>query len=109
MRVRCTPPTLKPKCGCACIGRPRSGPIEDVRDFRLAKRGDQWKVIWDETPVPNVPSQIVPVNYLRWDLVTRKRGRGVGIAQCRRSSCAHRVDECRGFRRRFRGDGRGRQ
>jgi hypothetical protein len=50
------------------------GPIEDVRDFRLAKRSDQWKVIWDEVPVPNVPSQIVPVNYLRWDLVSGSAG-----------------------------------
>src|SRR5271166_3882248 len=25
------------------------GPVEDVRDFRLAHRGDSWKVIWDET------------------------------------------------------------
>ena len=46
------------------------GPVEDVRDFNLARRGDQWKVIWNETPVPNVPAQLVPVNYLRWDLVS---------------------------------------
>jgi hypothetical protein len=50
------------------------GPVEDVRDFRLARRGDQWKVIWDETPVPNVPAQVIPVNYLRWDLVTGGAG-----------------------------------
>lgn len=46
------------------------GPMEDVRDFRLVRRGDKWKVVWDELPVPNVPSQVIPVNYLRWDLVT---------------------------------------
>ena len=46
------------------------GPVEDVRDFHLAHRGDQWKVVWDETPAPNVPAQVVPVNYLRWDLVS---------------------------------------
>jgi hypothetical protein len=46
------------------------GPVDDVRDFHLAHRGDIWKVIWDEKPVPNVPAQIVPVNYLRWDLVS---------------------------------------
>jgi hypothetical protein len=45
------------------------GPVQDVRDFRVARRGDSWKVIWDENPNPNVPAQIVPVNYLRWDLV----------------------------------------
>ena len=50
------------------------GPVEDVRDFHLVHRGDQWKVVWDEVPVPNVPSQIVPVNYLRWDLVTGSAG-----------------------------------
>ena len=46
------------------------GPVEDVRDFHLVKRGDQWKVIWDETPSPNAPAQVIPVNYLRWDLVS---------------------------------------
>ncbi len=50
------------------------GPIEDVRDFRLVHRGDQWKVVWDDVPLPNVPSQIIPVNYLRWDLVTGGAG-----------------------------------
>ncbi len=46
------------------------GPVQDVRDFHLARRGDAWKVVWDENPPPNVPAQIVPVNYLRWDLVS---------------------------------------
>lgn len=50
------------------------GPVEDVRDFHLARRGDQWKIVWDETPPPNVPAQIIPVNYLRWDLVTGTAG-----------------------------------
>jgi hypothetical protein len=50
------------------------GPIEDVRDFHLVHRGEQWKVVWDEVPVPNVPSQIIPVNYLRWDLVSGGTG-----------------------------------
>ncbi len=46
------------------------GPVEDVRDFHLTHRADSWKVVWDENPAPNVPAQIVPVNYLRWDLVS---------------------------------------
>ncbi len=50
------------------------GPLEDVRDFRLARSGDTWKVIWDEVPEPNVPAQVIPVNYLRWDLVTGSSG-----------------------------------
>jgi hypothetical protein len=54
------------------------GPVEDVRDFRLTRRGGQWKVVWDETPAPNVPAQIVPVNYLRWDLVSGTAGEDWG-------------------------------
>src|SRR5215470_18317280 len=54
------------------------GPVEDVRDFKLARRGDAWKVIWNEAPKPNVPAQIVPVNYLRWDLVTGSAGQDWG-------------------------------
>lgn len=50
------------------------GPMEDVRDFHLVRRGDKWKVVWDELPVANVPSQVIPVNYLRWDLVTGGAG-----------------------------------
>jgi hypothetical protein len=46
------------------------GPLEDVRDFHLAKVGDIWKTVWSKTDVPNVPSQIIPVTYLRWDLVS---------------------------------------
>src|SRR5579864_985306 len=50
------------------------GPIEDVRDFRLARSGEIWKVIWDQAPPPNVPAQVIPVNYLQWDLVTGGAG-----------------------------------
>ena len=50
------------------------GPVEDVRDFKLAKSGDLWKVVWDEAPRPNVPAQVIPVNYLRWDLVQGSSG-----------------------------------
>lgn len=50
------------------------GPVEDVRDFRLTKVGDKWAVIWDENPPPNVPAQIIPVNYLRWDLISGSSG-----------------------------------
>lgn len=54
------------------------GPLENVGDFKLAHRGDSWKVIWDEAPKPNVPAQIVPVNYLRWDLVSGTAGQDWG-------------------------------
>jgi hypothetical protein len=46
------------------------GPIEDVRDFHLIKEGDVWKTVWPNVQVPLVPAQVIPVTYLRWDLVT---------------------------------------
>jgi hypothetical protein len=46
------------------------GPLEDVRDFHLVRQGDVWKAVWPKIVVPNVPAQVVPVTYLRWDLVT---------------------------------------
>jgi len=46
------------------------GPLEDVRDIHLIREGDVWKAVWPKVPVPSVPAQVVPVTYLRWDLVT---------------------------------------
>ncbi|MFZ0734029.1 MAG: hypothetical protein WAM79_17035 [Candidatus Sulfotelmatobacter sp.] len=46
------------------------GPVADVRDFHLTRAEGHWKVVWDEAPPPNVPAQVIPVNYLRWDLVS---------------------------------------
>jgi len=46
------------------------GPVEDVRDFHLTHRTDSWKIVWDPAPLQNVPAQVIPVNYLRWDLIT---------------------------------------
>jgi hypothetical protein len=46
------------------------GPIEDVRDFQVAREGDSWKVMWPKVQIPNVPAQVIPVTYLRWDLVS---------------------------------------
>src|SRR5882724_901803 len=46
------------------------GPIRDVRDLKVLRQGDVWKVVWPVPKFPNLPAQIVPVNYLRWDLIT---------------------------------------
>jgi hypothetical protein len=46
------------------------GPIEDVRDFRLVREGDVWKTVLPKTEIPNVPARVIPVTFLRWDLVT---------------------------------------
>lgn len=46
------------------------GPLEDVRDIRLVREGEVWKAVWSKVAVPSVPAQVIPVNYLRWDLVS---------------------------------------
>jgi len=46
------------------------GPLEDVRDFRLIREGDVWRAVWPKVQIASVPAQIVPVTYLRWDLVS---------------------------------------
>ncbi len=46
------------------------GPIEDVRDVHLMREGDVWKAVWPKTQALNVPAQVIPVTYLRWDLVS---------------------------------------
>jgi hypothetical protein len=46
------------------------GPIEDVRDFNMIREGDEWKAVWPKVQLVSVPAQIVPVTYLRWDLVS---------------------------------------
>jgi hypothetical protein len=46
------------------------GPVEDVRDIRVVRQDSEWKVIWPVPEFHSVPTQVVPVNYLRWDLVT---------------------------------------
>ena len=32
--------------------------------------GDIWKTEWPKVQVPSVPAEVIPVTYLRWDLVT---------------------------------------
>jgi hypothetical protein len=46
------------------------GPIQDVRDIHLVREGDVWRAVWPKFHPPNVPAQVIPVTYLRWDLVT---------------------------------------
>lgn len=45
-----------------------------TRDLRVVKNGDRWEAEWPLAKVPNVPPQVIPVNYLRWDIVSRGAG-----------------------------------
>jgi hypothetical protein len=50
------------------------GPIEEARDFKLIRDGDIWKTVWPKVELPNVPAQVIPVTFLRWDLVSGGAG-----------------------------------
>jgi hypothetical protein len=47
------------------------GAIYDAKNLDVTKGDNGWKVKWPVTVQPKVPPQVIPVNFLRWDIVTR--------------------------------------
>jgi hypothetical protein len=47
------------------------GTFEDTKDLQVRKNGDRWEVEWPLVKEPRVPPQVIPVNYLRWDVIYR--------------------------------------
>jgi hypothetical protein len=47
------------------------GVFLDTRDLRVTRAGDRWAVVWPIVKEPRVPPQVIPVNYLRWDVIYR--------------------------------------
>ena len=47
------------------------GPLDDNRDMKVQKSGDIWKVVWPVSQSAKLPPQVIPVNYLRWDVISR--------------------------------------
>jgi hypothetical protein len=50
------------------------GGIEDTRDLKVVREGRDWKVVWPLEKQAKVPPQVIPVNYLRWDVIYRGAG-----------------------------------
>jgi hypothetical protein len=50
------------------------GNFNDTRDVTVVRSGDQWKPVWPIVQEPHVPPQVIPVNYLRWDVIYRGGG-----------------------------------
>jgi hypothetical protein len=50
------------------------GAFYDTRDLKVVNRDGVWKVVWPEVKEPQVPPQVIPVNYLRWDVIYRGAG-----------------------------------
>jgi hypothetical protein len=59
---------------CALTWSSAVGPIHDLIDLNLVRQDGAWKINWPNPNLPNVPAQVIPVNYLRWDLVTPSSG-----------------------------------
>ena len=47
------------------------GAFYDTRDLNVVKENGTWKVVWPVEKQPNVPPQVIPVTYLRWDVIQR--------------------------------------
>ena len=47
------------------------GAFQDTRDLRVVRNGNGWQVAWPIVKEAKVPPQVIPVNYLRWDVIYR--------------------------------------
>lgn len=47
------------------------GTFLDTRNLHVVKNGDRWQPEWPLVKEPRVPPQVIPVNYLRWDVIYR--------------------------------------
>lgn len=50
------------------------GNFNNTRDLHVVKNGNRWQVDWPLVKEPIVPPQVIPVNYLRWDVIYRGAG-----------------------------------
>jgi len=50
------------------------GPSVSTRNLHVIKNGDHWEPEWSIVKEPIVPPQVIPVNYLRWDVIYRGAG-----------------------------------
>lgn len=50
------------------------GDFDDIRQVPVVRSGNRWKPEWPIVKEPHVPPQVIPVNYLRWDVIYRGSG-----------------------------------
>jgi hypothetical protein len=55
------------------------GPEVSSRDVRVVRNGDRWQVDWPIEKESPLPPQVIPVNYLRWDVINRGPGDDWGV------------------------------
>lgn len=47
------------------------GTLAETRDLKVVKQGDDWRVVWPQPASTKLPARVIPVNYLRWDVINR--------------------------------------
>jgi hypothetical protein len=47
------------------------GTFEDTKSLHVIRNGDRWEAEWPLVKETRVPPQVIPVNYLRWDVIYR--------------------------------------
>lgn len=50
------------------------GTFLDTRNVQVVKAGDRWSPVWPLVREQRVPPQVIPVTYLRWDVIYRGPG-----------------------------------
>jgi hypothetical protein len=45
------------------------GTLHENKDLRLVSDNGGWQIVWPKHHEANLPPQVIPVNYLRWDIV----------------------------------------
>ncbi len=55
------------------------GVSEGTRDLHVIRVGDRWEPEWPIFKPPAVPPQVIPVNYLRWDVIYPGAGDDWGV------------------------------
>lgn len=55
------------------------GDSVNTRDVPLVRSGGEWQLKWPIVKEPTVPPQVIPVNYLRWDVIYRGAGDDWGV------------------------------
>ena len=51
-----------------------TGAVPNTRNLRVVRNGGVWQPEWPIEKRPDLPPQVIPVNYLRWDVIYRGAG-----------------------------------
>ena len=47
------------------------GPFQETRELKLVRNDDAWRITWPQIDEARVPPQVIPLTFLRWDVIRR--------------------------------------